>query len=151
MSIFNTKSHLNEKGFTLIEVTASFVILAILLTAFFTFFIQTAKTGKSSENMVSATYIAQTEMEDIYSAIKREMEMKKNNDVREILEQAIQSLDYEKDPNGSGFAKKDSKITIKLKLKENNSAPNLKNIVIEVYENNEHTLKAKMENVFVGK
>ncbi len=56
----------NEKGVTLVEVVASFVILVILLISFYTLFIQTAKTTKSSEDIVDATYIAQTEMEKIY-------------------------------------------------------------------------------------
>lgn len=133
--------HSNEKGFTLVEVMASFVILAILLTAFFTFFIQTAKTGKSSENIVDATYIAQSEMEKAFAVSKKVTNR----------EEAIKSLGYKKEDSSSDFTKKDSKITIKLKLKGNNSAPNLTNIIIEVYENNENNLKAKMEDVFVWK
>lgn len=133
--------HSNEKGFTLVEVMASFVILAILLTAFFTFFIQTAKTGKSSENIVDATYIAQSEMEKAFAVSKKVTNR----------EEAIKSLGYKKEDSSSDFTKKDSKNTIKLKLKGNNSAPNLTNIIIEVYENNENNLKAKMENVFVWK
>ena len=62
----------NEKGVTLVEVVASFVILVILLVSFYTLFIQTAKTTKSSEDIVDATYIAQTEMEHIFNASKSE-------------------------------------------------------------------------------
>ncbi|MEK4759307.1 prepilin-type N-terminal cleavage/methylation domain-containing protein [Viridibacillus sp. FSL E2-0187] len=131
----------NEKGFTLIEVLASFVILVILLTSFFTFFIQTAKTGKNSENIVDATYIAQSEMEKAYAVSKKESNR----------EEAIKSLGYTLEGNGSEFIKTEATNTIKLKLKNNTNAPNLTNIIITVYENKEITPKAQMENVFVWK
>lgn len=55
-----------ENGFSLIEVLASLVILSLLLTSFFTIFIQSAKTSKTSEEVVHATYTAQKMMEKLY-------------------------------------------------------------------------------------
>lgn len=108
MKKFYKMFHSNEKGFTLIEVLASFVILVILLTTFFTFFIQTAKTGKSSENIVDATYIAQSEMEKAYAVSKKESNQEK----------ALKSLGYTLEANGVEFIKTEAKNTIKLKLKK---------------------------------
>lgn len=56
----------NEKGLTLVEVLASIVILSIVITTFLLVFSQTAKTTHQSEETVEATYIAQTEMENVY-------------------------------------------------------------------------------------
>lgn len=61
----NERFH-NEKGLTLVEVLASIVILSIVVTTFLLVFSQTAKTTKQSEEKVDATYVAQTEMENMY-------------------------------------------------------------------------------------
>lgn len=66
-------------------------------------------------------------------------------------EEAIKSLGYTLEGNGSEFIKTEATNTIKLKLKNNTNAPNLTNIIITVYENKEITPKAQMENVFVWK
>ncbi|MGE7771654.1 type IV pilus modification PilV family protein [Viridibacillus arvi] len=148
----------NEKGFTLIEVLASFVILVILLTSFFTFFIQTAKTGKNSENIVDATYIAQGEMEEIHNKTKGVLS--KNLAIINLINtQDPRDSPYEQDiDNDLILNKKTGKFTIKLTLKENHYSSNLTNAVIEVYESNDKNLetignkhKAIMENVFPWK
>lgn len=56
----------NQKGLTLVELLASIVILSIIVVTFTTFFIQSAKTTSMSSDITDATYIAQTEMEEIY-------------------------------------------------------------------------------------
>ncbi|WP_210468764.1 prepilin-type N-terminal cleavage/methylation domain-containing protein [Sporosarcina sp. 6E9] len=67
MGIFKLKWKANEKGISLVEVLASIVILTLLLTTFLMMFVQSAKTNKKSEEIIDATYIAQTEMENIYA------------------------------------------------------------------------------------
>lgn len=57
----------NEHGVTLVELLASIVLITLILTTFITVFIQSAKTYKTSEHIIDATYIAQTEMEKIYA------------------------------------------------------------------------------------
>ena len=57
----------DESGLSLVEVLASIVILTLLLTTFLMMFLQSAKVNKTSENIIDATYIAQTEMEKIYA------------------------------------------------------------------------------------
>ncbi|MFC4386282.1 prepilin-type N-terminal cleavage/methylation domain-containing protein [Gracilibacillus marinus] len=56
----------NQKGLTLVELLASIVILSIIIVTFTTFFIQSAKTTSMSSDITDATYVAQTEMEEIY-------------------------------------------------------------------------------------
>jgi len=70
MSAYKQQKHtkqMNENGLTLVEVLASVVLLTIIITIFLNVFIQSAKTNTTSEEVVDATYIAQTEMERIYS------------------------------------------------------------------------------------
>lgn len=56
----------NNKGFSLIEVIASVLIITIILLSFFSLLIQTKKTEVRSNETVVATYIAQAVMEEIY-------------------------------------------------------------------------------------
>src|SRR5699024_10249125 len=62
-----SRKRMNENGLTLVEVLASVVLLTIIITIFLNVFIQSAKTNTTSEEVVDATYLAQTEMERIYS------------------------------------------------------------------------------------
>src|SRR5699024_5708643 len=57
---------INKKGLSLVEVLASIVILSIILTSVLLILNQTARTNKESSDVVDASYIAQTEMENIY-------------------------------------------------------------------------------------
>lgn len=60
----------SEKGLSLLEVFASILLISIILLSFFGLFVQSKKTGAVSEEIVDATYLAQTELENIYSVIK---------------------------------------------------------------------------------
>ncbi|MEK4228865.1 prepilin-type N-terminal cleavage/methylation domain-containing protein [Solibacillus sp. FSL H8-0538] len=59
-----------QKGISLIEVVASIVLISIILISFFGLFIQSAKTGKASEEIVDATYVAQQKMEFYFNFSK---------------------------------------------------------------------------------
>ena len=56
----------SNKGFSLLEVIASMVIIAIILISFFSFFIQSKKVNVTSASIQDATYVAQITMEEIY-------------------------------------------------------------------------------------
>lgn len=56
----------DSKGFTLVEILVSITILSIIVVTFLTFFIQSAKTNTYSEDVLDATYVAQSEMEELY-------------------------------------------------------------------------------------
>jgi prepilin-type N-terminal cleavage/methylation domain-containing protein len=61
---------MNEKGMTIIEILASIVILSIIVVSLLSFFVQTARSNHVSKNIVDATYIAENEIEEVYSQIK---------------------------------------------------------------------------------
>lgn len=123
----------NENGVTLVEVIASFVLLIIILFSFFTLFIQTAKTTKSSERIVDATYVAQTEMEKLYEegTLTRNIIVKNLNFIPEST-------------STTTFQKTTNNYLVILKLKPNKDSE-LKNVVLEVTKRNK--IKAIMETV----
>lgn len=56
----------DQTGATLVELIASIAILALVVTSFLTFFIQSAKATQSSEQVTAATYSGQNQMEYLY-------------------------------------------------------------------------------------
>lgn len=133
----------NENGVTIVEVIASFVLLVVVVSSFFMLYVQTAKTGKSSETIVDATYLAQTEMEKIF---KKSTEDRNNPGLN--LAMIKESLAFKPVDLSSTapvlFQKSASSYLIILKIRENKNNT-LKNIVIEVTEGTK--LKSKMETV----
>lgn len=69
----------NNKGFSLIEVIASVLIITIILLSFFSLLIQTKKTEVRSNETVVATYIAQAVMEEVYY-LSTTMDYDENNE-----------------------------------------------------------------------
>lgn len=71
MNIIKQKNILiNRKGMTLIEIIVSLAILAIIIVPFMNMFVQSTVTNKKSETILDATYVAQSNMENIYSISK---------------------------------------------------------------------------------
>ncbi|WP_399631806.1 hypothetical protein [Sporosarcina sp. SG10008] len=143
MGKFKLKKALGENGLSLVEVLASFVILTLLLTTFLMMFIQSAKVNKASEHIIDATYIAQTEMENIYALSKTT----KNG----AKEATIKGLGYTNGSKENGwivFEKKyNSNVLIKVKLQ--NKKGNMDRVLVEVRGIPDDNLQAQMENVVV--
>ncbi|KGR74033.1 hypothetical protein [Ureibacillus sinduriensis] len=154
---------LNEQGISLIEVIASILIISIVLISFFSLIIQSNRVGNSSEDIVNSTYIAQTEMENIYNmnkTLERNTFSNLNqeniiNNIKEQISNDFKNLGYKSDSstkvdetlkldNGPN-----SYILLTIKdnvILENESKVAVVAIVIKVYENN--ILKTQMENAF---
>src|SRR5690625_3179533 len=60
----------NEAGLTLTEVLASIVLISIVILLFSMIFTNFMDTSNKSEKVISATYIAQKEMERMYEFSK---------------------------------------------------------------------------------
>ncbi|WP_117170453.1 type IV pilus modification PilV family protein [Paraliobacillus sediminis] len=56
----------NQKGMTLVEIIVSIAILSIIIVTFLTFFIQSTKVNNVSKDITDSSYVAQTELEEIY-------------------------------------------------------------------------------------
>ncbi|WP_186321530.1 prepilin-type N-terminal cleavage/methylation domain-containing protein [Bacillus sp. FJAT-22090] len=139
--IMKLNSRLNSKGLTLIEILVSIILITIILTAFFSLFIQSAKTGKTSEEVVDATYIAQAEMEKLY-------EISKNADLNSSINEEVKSLNYSQpNPKEDFFTKETNGLFVHLKLKKH-FYPQMYYLVIEVFEQENGTRpRAKMETI----
>jgi type II secretory pathway pseudopilin PulG len=59
----------DEKGITLIEIVASFTILFILIISFLSLFIQSSQSNSLSKKIMSATYVAEAQMEIVRNSI----------------------------------------------------------------------------------
>lgn len=148
MKKFFMNTNVDQRGYTLIELLVSFVLITLLLTTFLMMFAQAAKTNISSEKIVDSTYIAQTEMEKIYGLSKRLSSNNKSiafpNDQYHSPEQKIVEgknwVQYKKKNNPPG-----ADITIRIEDTTNE----MTRIIIEVYEKSKANPSAKMENVLI--
>lgn len=60
----------NKEGLTLIEVLMAFTVLLIISVAFFHMFVFAASVNKKSEDILDATYVAQSILEERYAESK---------------------------------------------------------------------------------
>ncbi|MCG7336999.1 hypothetical protein MHZ95_17200 [Sporosarcina sp. ACRSM] len=140
------KKGTGENGLTLVEVLASIVILTLLLTTFLMLFLQSAKVNKASEHIIDATYLAQTEMENIYAV--------STGTTFSQRETAIESLAYEKKVTEgiwTVFEKRNETTDRWVKVRLADKTGTMTRIIVEVYEDPKKILRAKMENVLVWK
>lgn len=139
----------NEMGMSLAELLASIVILSILLFFFLGMFINSSKVNVKSEEVIDATYVAQTQVENLYSLSKQ------TEFSNRII--GIDSIDYDEvsvpDPADQWhlFEHIDtSEYKIKLKVQNASIVDDMTRAIIEVY--NEHpdgteVLEAQMESI----
>lgn len=118
-----------QSGMTLVEVLASIVILTIILSIVFMVFIQTTKTTNKTDETISATYIGQTEMEQVYAgSIEKEYDEWQPADAF-ISKPAEDNWDvYERRPTI------EKPFRIKLQLKEDDG---MVRVLIKVYDEDE--------------
>jgi len=130
----------NEQGLTLVEILASLVILAIIFISIISILNQSARTNKTSEEIIDATYVAQTEMEHIYKLSKD-------------TDKTIDSIhDYVKQtPNGNwNVYHKQVEHNFFLEILEDRTDEPMVRIVVRVYEisdTNKENPKAQMETL----
>lgn len=145
MKVF--KNH-PESGYTLLEVVASIMILAIILISFYSLLLLSAKTTKQSEEIVDATYIAQNTMEETYQ-ISKKYTYDNLDDQFDALSDHLEG--FEKNEKVEYQLIKDSEnsdyVTTVQIIKES-SNKDLTSVVIQVLEvkGNSKILKAQMQN-----
>lgn len=141
----------NDKGFTLIEVFASLILITIILLSFYGLFIQSNKTSKTSSTIIDSTYLAQTEMESVFKKIKGKTE-----------EQLASSLNYKSvgppqtascgNKGDIGFStswtfeKQQNDVRFELTIKRHCQFELLDSVIINVYKGG--VLKSAMENIY---
>lgn len=148
-----------DSGLTLVEVLASIVLLSIILILFLSLFLQFSNTSRKSEGIITATYIAQEEMESFY-------EMSRHIPVDELETHLLQLEDkeYMKNTTEADWdiyeRQYNRKYSIKIRIKkkeEDNVNPNgerkgnLLRVVVEINDSSSSQPKAQMENLFEWK
>ncbi|MBM7541796.1 type IV pilus modification PilV family protein [Amphibacillus cookii] len=136
-----------QDGLTLVEVLASIAILSMIVVTFLTFFINSARTTKVSEDMFDASYLAQEKIESIYFQSTTITYQQLIDDLRhqsdhyqtlENTEKMIQSYD--------GF-----RIAIYIEPTRNNAGvilENLYKLIVKVYSDNDQQQAQIETNLF---
>ncbi|WP_343842022.1 type IV pilus modification PilV family protein [Salinibacillus aidingensis] len=136
---------INEQGVTLVEVLVSFVILSIILVSLLSFFSQSARTNQTSEEILDATYMAQTQMEKLYQLSKDHSiaqgitQLKDHNFANTIASDGQNSFHLEKQT--SHFW-----ITVEINQTEKDM-DDLYNVLVKVYDQDKKRLEAQMETI----
>lgn len=145
----------NEKGFSLVEVIAAFVLISIILISFFTLFFKGRETTVESKKTVDATYTAQQEMESIYATAQQ-----KNKTGSASMKNILSTLDYHQMKsctNPPTIYTNDRKYKNEVVVVEvfSNPKSTLRNVMVSVYDQKKVTdpcqpkvnPKAQMENI----
>ena len=132
----------NENGLTLVEVLASIVILSIILVSILMILLQSMKAKQTSEEIIDATYIAQTEMEFLYDLSRQD-----GNHIEEIINRGYTEL-----PDDEVFISETDEgfeVEITLTTPSENNLSDMKRVIVKVYDQeNLEKPKAQMENLF---
>ena len=143
----------NEKGFSLVEVMAAFVLISIILISFFTLFFKGRETTVESKKTVDATYTAQQEMESIYAEVQQ-----KNKTGSASMENILSTLHYHQmkscTPDKTIYTKYKNEVVV-VEVFENSKEKALRNVMVSVYDQKKVTdpcqpkvnPKAQMENI----
>lgn len=122
--MITSKKLANEKGLTLVEILAAMVIISIIFISIITILNLTAKSNRTSKEIIDATYIAQEEMEYIYKISREDSSF-------ESLEQ------YEADVEDDGWKvywKETETDDFKIEVREKTTEDSMVRIVVRVYE-----------------
>ena len=147
-----------QSGFTLIEVVSSIVIITIILLSFFTLFINTAKTTKTSNEIFDATYYAQMELEYLYKLSKvTPFTGIEDAIIQDGLAPTVSAAEkiyyYKKIPTSTnqyekfGNVREDINNKFYYELSFVPISDKLTNVLVKVFENKNGILKAQMESV----
>lgn len=137
---FNIKT--NEKGLTLVEILAAIVLISIIFISIITILNLTAKTNRTSEEIVDATYIAQKEMEFIYKLSTEDSSFSESLGYEELAKEGNWNV-YRKDSEQAGYF---------LEIKEDKSERPMIRIVVKVFESSDEAKidpKAQMETLLI--
>lgn len=136
---------MEETGITLVEVIASIALLSVIMMLFFMVFSQFLNTSNKSEDIISATYVAQTEMEQLY-------QLSKTVSISEVEDKLLENgyINIGMIDEWIVFEKYEQ-YDIRIKLKLLDEETNLEPVVIEVYDPSTSKLETKMESLFTWK
>ncbi len=142
MFLSKSASFIKKNGFTLVEVLASIVLLSILILSVFAIFTNTTNSTKMAENIVDATYVGQTSMEELYGISLTTTFENRNMALQSMGYQTISQYSYDKiDPKSNFY--------IELTLEQHVQYNNLSFVTLKVFKHKNGQLQAQMENVLI--
>lgn len=134
----------DEKGVTLVEILAAITILALIVLPLLSIFIQSAKTGKLSNNIMTATYEAQTQIEKIYH-LSRTTHL--SDSIKQLKADDFHYIDCEADFKNC-FAKHQDKHFIVISIQRNQDESPMVDVVVKVFKSRaKNKLEAQMEDL----
>lgn len=138
----NTSSTVfTNKGMTLIEVLVSLVILSIIIVSILPFFVQSSRTNHLSENIVSATLLAETEMENIIN-----MNSTSPSGSLEGFSNQLLARGYERDYSCEGcYGMYEDRYYVSVQLSD--MSGNLGKIILRIYDENKNRIASQMEMI----
>lgn len=133
----------NEKGLTLVEILAAIVIISIIFISIITILNLTAKSNRTSKEIIDATYIAQREMEYIYKVSEENSSFDSLDDYTDKSEEGnwIVYRKESKHAEQAGYA---------IEVKEDRTDDPMIRIIVRVFENGDKAKanpKAQMETL----
>lgn len=144
------KQNLNSnKGFTLVEVLISLMLISIIVTAFMSLFVYSAKTNEMSKTSTKSTYIARDTIEMIYDLSKEKSSLEEINNALIDKEDEVYKKLTESGSEYYPYAfynNKDNKY-ITVELEESGESQNLIRVIVKVYEEKDGKIEAQMETL----
>lgn len=128
----------NARGVTLVEILASLVILSVILVVFVPLFGHSMTSTKVSEDMLDATYVAQTTMEELHQQMTT---------LNETSISSLKNITYlRKDTERYYYKKETSDAYIEISIKA--PVDGLSSVLVKVYPNSgKSKLLAQMETI----
>lgn len=131
----------DNKGMTLIEVLASLVILSIIVVSILPFIIQSSRTSNLTENIVSATLLAETEMESIIN-----MNTTIPSESLEEFSNQLLARGYERDPSCNGcYGMYKDRYYVSIQVSD--MSGNLGKVILRIYDENRIRIASQMEMI----
>lgn len=130
----------SERGITLIEIIASIAILSIIIIAFLPMFTQTMKTSSISTDVLDATYLAQSKMEEVYHLSTAYPFEEAKSQVKNMKLVKTEGPWYH-------YAQTVNDFYVYLSIKEPQNE--LSNVLVKVYnDSTKNKLEAQMETIY---
>ncbi|WP_138859753.1 MULTISPECIES: prepilin-type N-terminal cleavage/methylation domain-containing protein [Exiguobacterium] len=136
----------SEKGFTLVEVLVSIVLLGIIFTSFYGLLVQSAQTNTVSRTMMDLSYVAQNEFE-LMKAKGQETSAKTRIQIVEELGYTYRQTSLINGTVWLEFSKPIPLDNRRIVLRVENSPSALNRIIIEVFEEATIDSNTKLEGV----
>uniref|UniRef100_A0A942T468 Prepilin-type N-terminal cleavage/methylation domain-containing protein n=1 Tax=Neobacillus citreus TaxID=2833578 RepID=A0A942T468_9BACI len=136
----------SEKGMTLVEILVSIIVLTIIIISLLSMFVQSSQTNRVSKNMMDATYLAESQIEEINN-----MNTSTDSPSIDNLSSQLVAKGYTQDSSCSycySLAKNGHYVFVQL----SNVSAELGKIIVKVYKDNKKTSQeAQMELVISWK